>query len=104
MITSYFHGADDADDHYKAKKSGKGLILATTLLGSPVLGLLPAAICSAISPKRKNLQVPSSKLVTNDPYMRGYKNEAHYIKKRNTWPCYVAASLAWVCVVGFIVH
>jgi hypothetical protein len=104
MITSYFHGADDADDHYKAKKSGKGLILVTTLLGSPVLGLLPAAVCSAITPKRKNLEVPSSTLVTNDPYMRGYKNEAHYIKKHNTWPCFVAASIVWVCVVGFIVR
>jgi hypothetical protein len=104
MISAYFHGVEDADDHYKAKKSGKGLILATTLIGSPVLGLLPAAICSAITPKHKNLQIPSSVLVTNDPYMRGYKNEAHYIKTHNTWPSYVLASITWVCIVGFIVH
>jgi len=104
MIASYFHGVDDADDNYKAKKSGKGLILVTTLLGSPILGLLPAAVCSSTAPTRKNLDVPSSTLVTNDPYMRGYKSEAHFIKKHNTWPCYVLASIIWVCVVGFIVH
>ncbi len=104
MISAYFHGVDDADEHYKAKKSGKGLILATTLIGSPVLGLVPATICSAITPKHKNLQVPNSKLVTNDPYMRGYKNEAKYIKKHNTWPSYVLASVTWVCVVAFVVH
>jgi hypothetical protein len=36
--------------------------------------------------------------------MRGYKNEATYIKNHNTWPAYVLASISWVCVAAFIVH
>ena len=104
MVTSYFHGVDDADDCYQARKSGKGLILVSTLVGSPVVGLISTIACSSTSPKRKNLDIPNSTYVGNESYMAGYKSESHFIKKHHTWQCFVGASVIWVCVIGFLVH
>ena len=102
MVASYFQGVDDADSHYKAKKSGKGLVLATTLLGSPILGIIPTLTCSSVTPKKKNLEVPDTKLVNNEQYMHGYKDEARYIKKDNNMVSYVLGTVVWVCVAYFV--
>jgi hypothetical protein len=104
MVNAYFQGIDDADDHYTAKKSGKGLIIATTIIGTPLLGLIPAIACSAKTPGNKNLNIPKSSVVGNDAYIRGYRSEAHYIKKHNTWPCYVLAGILWAGVAGLILR
>jgi hypothetical protein len=103
MVDAYFQGVYDADSNYKAKKSGKGLILITTLIGGPVAGIIPTVACSATAPKN-NLNIPESKLVGDDSYMKGYKSEAHYIKKHNTWPCYVLASIVWIAAANIILR
>jgi len=104
MVRSYFLGMDDADYNYRAKKAATTTIFVTTLIGGPLVGLIPAVACSAKAPSNRNLDVPTSGLVTDDAYMRGYKCEASYIKKHSTWPRYVLASVIWVAVAGFILR
>lgn len=104
MVTDYFRGVDDADDNYKAKKSGKTAIMASTLLGGPIAGIIPTIVCSATVPNNKNLNVPHSANITNDAYMKGYRNEAHYIKRHNTWPRFILASVAWLAAINILIH
>lgn len=104
MIASYFKGVDDADSNYRVKKSSKAAILLTTLIGGPVAGIIPTIACSAVKPNNKSLNIPSSALVSDDAYMKGYKNEAHFIKKHNTWPCYVLASIVWLAAANMILR
>lgn len=104
MVNDYFRGVDDADDNYKAKKSGKGAIITSTLIGGPIVGIIPTIVCSAAVPNNKNLNVPHSANVTNSAYMRGFRNEAHYIKRHNTWPRFVLASVVWLAIINIIAH
>jgi hypothetical protein len=104
IVDSYFKGIDDADSNYKAKKSGKNAILLSTLIGGPLVGIIPTVAVSAVAPNNTNLNIPGSGLVTNDSYMRGYKKEAHYIKKHNTWPYFILASVVWVAAVNLVMH
>lgn len=103
MVNSYFRGVYDADSNYKAKKTGKGLIFVTTLITGPVGGLIPAIACSSMPPKN-NLNIPNSPWVSNESYMKGYKSEAHYIKKHNTWPCYIIASIIWIAAANLVLR
>ena len=48
----------DANKNYEAKHSGKGWTCATAILTSPLLALIPAAICAGIEPKESNLKYP----------------------------------------------
>lgn len=75
----------DARRSYKGKKSGAGWTIATTLVLSPLVGVIPAAICASSEPSEENLKAPDQELMKNNEYNIAYREEAHKIKKKKIW-------------------
>jgi len=81
----YFEGESDANKFYKGYKGAGSTVLATGLLLSPLVGLIPAAICASSAPQDENLGYPSSDLMKNSEYANGYRNRAKKIKQNKVW-------------------
>ena len=81
----YFDGESDANKFYKGYKGAGSTVLATGLLLSPLVGLIPAAICASSAPQDENLGYPSSDLMKNSEYANGYRNRAKKIKQNKVY-------------------
>lgn len=68
------------------------------MLTSPVIGLIPAAICASTEPQDKNLNA-SQELMKNEKYSQAYKEEAKRTKKRSVWTGYGAGSAGWLLLL-----
>ncbi|WP_276495953.1 hypothetical protein [Pontibacter litorisediminis] len=68
-------------DGYKA--AGTGTLVASLI--SPIIGLVPAAITSASSPKEKNWDAPSNQLLQDPDYKSGYQKSARKKKAGKVW-------------------
>jgi hypothetical protein len=86
----------DASTYYRGKNSGAGWTLATSLVTSPVLGLIPAFACGSSEPNEDNLNVPDEKLMKNADYKQAYVDQSHKIKKRKIWKNFAIGSGIWV--------
>lgn len=89
----------DAKSFYKGNNSGAVWTATTAILTSPLLGLIPAALCSSSEPGEDNLKFPDSDLMRNTQYNNAYKDEAHKIKKRKVWTSFGIGSGAWLLLV-----
>ena len=76
-------GRLDAKRFYRKNGGSVGCGIVTVL--SPLIGLIPTALCSSIEPKERNLGYPSAELWNNSDYQWGYKTQAHKIKKKKLW-------------------
>jgi len=103
LTDDYFSGSNAADSNYTAKRSGKRAVLITTLIGTPVLGVIPALICSVSPVKDKELHIADISLKHSTAYLKGYKHEAQCIKKRAIWGNYLIGSTVWVGVVQLLI-
>lgn len=101
MVESYFQGVQDANSNFNVKKGHRAGVLVVTAVCSPLLTAIPVAIASGIAPSSKNLHVNPSKL-NNASYMRGYKYQAHAIKKKELWGSFVGGGTPWCIVAGFL--
>lgn len=81
----YQEGQSDANRFYRGYKGAGNTVLATSLLLSPLVGLIPAAICASADPQDENLDYPSSDLMKNSEYANGYRNRAKKIKQKKVW-------------------
>jgi hypothetical protein len=88
--------AQDARFSYTGQNSGKGWTAAVTILLSPLIGLIPAAACSAQAPNDSNLNIQNSEMRNNSEYYNCYKEEAHKIKKKKVWTSYGVGSGIWL--------
>ncbi|HXP52813.1 MAG TPA: hypothetical protein VN922_22895 [Bacteroidia bacterium] len=102
IVNDYYRGTQDADGGYTAKKSGRRSIFFASLIGTPVLAIIPAIISASTIPKVRNLHIANDSLLHNAAYMRGYKDEAHDIKKKAVWGNYLAGSVIWIGVVNLL--
>ena len=102
IVNDYFRGTQDADGNYTAKKSGRRSIFFASLIGTPVLAIVPAIISSSTPPNVRNLHIANDSLLQNTAYMRGYRDEDHDIKKRAVWGNYLAGSVIWVGLVNLL--
>lgn len=89
-------GKEDAKTFYKGKKSGAGWTSAATIVFSPVLGVIPAAICASSEPDEENLNMPDAKLMKNNEYNNAYTQQAHKTKKKKIWKSFGISSGIWV--------
>jgi hypothetical protein len=89
----------DAKANYKGKNSGAGWTTAATVVFSPVLGVIPAAICSSNEPDDENLNIPDNELTKNSEYKKAYAEQAHKIKKKKVWTNFGIGSGAWVLLI-----
>jgi hypothetical protein len=98
----YMKGKEDALVNYKGKNSGDLPTLAITLLTSPLIGLIPAAIITSNEPSNENLNYPSSQLMKNNSYNKGYTEQATKIKKKKVWSAFGIGSAVWLFVALII--
>jgi hypothetical protein len=96
----YEQGVLDAQRLYPKKHTGAGGTFFTCFLLDPVLGLIPALICSSSPPKTENLGVTNADLLNDTEYMRGYTDEAHKLKKKKVWTGFTAGTGAYLVVVA----
>lgn len=89
----------DAKSYYKGNNSGAAWTAVTSVVTSPILGLIPAALCSSAEPEDNNLNYPNAELMKNTQYNNVYKEEAHKIKKRKVWKSFGIGSGAWLLLI-----
>lgn len=92
-------GKTDAKSFYRGKNSGSGWTAATTILTSPIIGVIPAALCASSDPDDDNLKYPNSILMKNADYNRGYIDEAHRIKNKKIWKAFGISSGVWLGLI-----
>jgi hypothetical protein len=81
-----FHvGQQDAQKYYKGYRPAANGTLATGILLSPLLGLIPVFVTIGEEPQDINLNYPDAKKFKNKDYNSGYKAEAFKIKKTKVW-------------------
>jgi len=91
-------GQKDSKQNYIGKKSGAGWTCAATICISPLIGLIPAAICASSEPLDENLNVTNTELMKDANYNRCYKEQAHKTKKRKIWTNYGIGSGVWLLI------
>ena len=77
-------GQADASVSYNGYKgAGTGTLVASLVM--PLIGLIPAIVCSSSEPKDFNLNYPSADLMKNANYYNGYIQKSLKIKKSKVW-------------------
>ncbi len=94
----------DAKLFYKGNNSGAIWTGAAAIVTSPVLALIPAAICSSAEPQDENLNSPNAELMKNAQYNTTYKSEAHKIKKGKIWKSFGIGSAVWLVLYLVAYH
>ena len=92
-------GRRDAEMNYTGKKSGAGWTAATTILFSPLIGLIPAAACASSAPNDENLNYRDYELMKDFEYNKAYAEQAHKIKKKKVWKNFGVGSGAWLILI-----
>jgi hypothetical protein len=92
-------GKQDSKVNYKGKNSGAGWTCATTILFSPLIGLIPAVACSSSEPNDSNLNYKDSKSMKNNTYNQCYTEQAHKTKKRKIWRNFGIGAGVWLIIV-----
>jgi len=89
-------GKEDAKANYRGAKSGAGWTAATTVLFSPIIGVIPAVACSSAAPSDENLNYRDRDLMKNSAYSKAYIDQAHKTKKKKIWTNFGIGSGAWI--------
>lgn len=92
-------GKEDAIKNYTGKNSGSGWTTATVILASPLIGLIPAAICASTPPSESNLNIKNTELMKNAEYENAYKEQAHKIKKKKVWTGFGVGAAVWGIII-----
>lgn len=97
---SCFKGSQDAEIYYQNKGAYRGGIWACTLLGSPLIGLIPtiAAVTSDLSLTQLNVQ--DERLANSPEYMQCYKETARSKRNKASWTAWGIST--GVSVVGIL--
>lgn len=89
----------DSRLHYTGQNSGAGWVTAATIVTSPLIGLIPAAIISNTEPADHNLNYRNYELMQNYEYASCYKEEAHKTKRRKVWRNYGIGAGVWLAII-----
>ena len=92
-------GTKDAATYYKGQNSGKVWTGVTSVLTSPLFGLIPAVACSSAEPDQDNLNFKDAELMKNTAYNVAYNEKAHKIKKNKIWKSYGIGSGIWLLLI-----
>ena len=84
-VDLYTQGQTAATKSYKGYKGAGNGTFFTSILVSPLIGLIPAIACSSTQPKEMNLNYPSKELMNNSDYYDGYTQKARKIKQNKVW-------------------
>lgn len=98
----YKQGVNDANIYYQNYKGAGTGTLVTSLLLGPVIGLIPAGICSGTKPSSSNLTFPDVQLTKNINYTNGYMNQAAKIKRKKVWMNFAIGSIISVTTIVIV--
>lgn len=93
-------GIEDAERFYNGRNCGAGGTAITTVLLSPIAGLIPAIACSSTPPKDLNMRMPKA-YADNQIYSSAYKDQSRRIKKRRVWTAF-GVSVAFNAALFFL--
>jgi hypothetical protein len=94
-------GEEDSRLNYKGENSGAGWVCTTTILLSPLIGVIPALFCSNFEPEEKNLNYKNPTLMKNYHYNKCYIAQAHKTKLRKIWTYFGIGSGIWLIIFVF---
>lgn len=87
---------DDVLKHYRGYRSSQSGTFWTTVLFSPVIGLIPAIATTRKKPSaKKYLQYPNDEYFNNLEYKEAYINKAYKRKKKKVWGMFGLGSAIW---------
>lgn len=89
----------DAKTHYRAYREASSLTFATSLLTTPLGGLVAAVGCSSAAPRDGNLDYPDADLFAVEEYKEAYRNAAWQQKKLAVWFGFLGGSAIWGGIV-----
>lgn len=92
-------GQRDATLHYTGKRSGAAWVVTTTVLFTPLVGIIPALVCQSTKPSYRNLDFPDSARMEDDNYNIAYTRKAHQAKKKKIWKSFGISSGAWLVLI-----
>lgn len=92
-------GKRDSEMNYTGKKSGAGWTAATTILFSPLIGVIPAAVCASSEPSDQNLNYRDNELMKDSEYNKAYVEQAHKTKKKKVWTSFGVSSGGWLLLI-----
>lgn len=95
-------GKKDSEMNYKGKNSGAGWTAATTVLLSPIFGVIPAAACASSEPSDQNLNYRDNELMKDYEYNKAYVEQAHKTKKKKVWTSFGVSSGAWLLLLQLL--
>ncbi len=99
----YLMGYNDAIKNYKGYKSAATLTFLASLY-SPIIGLVPAIVCSAKPPEYQTLSLSSFASLNNVDYRNGYIHKAKRIKQQKVWKNWLIPTSIWAtAITGFFV-
>jgi len=81
----FTQGKFDANRYYNGYKGAGTTTLLTSLIFSPLIGLIPAIATSSSKPSDMNLNYPNANLMKNTDYYSGYTQKAKKIKQGKVW-------------------
>lgn len=87
-------GEIDARTFYKGRHCGSGWTAALTILGSPIIGLIPAMVNSSTTIKEENLNIQDYDLAADPNYYNCYYKEAKKRKIRKNWIAYGVSTVS----------
>ena len=94
-------GKHDAKMSYYGRNSGAGWTAVATIIGSPVVGLIPAVTCASSTPRERNLNFENTKLKNDPIYYNAYVKQARKTKAVSVLAGYVIGTAAWfILVIG----
>jgi hypothetical protein len=92
-------GMEDARINYIGRGSGAGFTAVTSLVLSPVIGLIPAVACASSTPRERNLNIENRELKNDPDYRTGYVKQARKTKATNVLIGYAVGSAAWFILI-----
>lgn len=96
----FLQGRSDAKLYYTGYKGAGTGTLLTSMLLSPLVGLIPAIACSSTPPKGENLTFPRAELARNPDYVSGYTFEAKKKKSNKVWSNWGIGTIVVMIVVA----
>lgn len=95
---------NDAAENYHGEGSLRGATWATTIVLSPILGIIPAAVGASGEPSYTEMNCPKPELYQdNMAYRHCYDKEAKKIKKRKSWESFGMATLTYIGMYALVV-
>ena len=90
----------DASENYTSAGSAIGTGIVTLI--NPLVGLIPASICSTTSPQVENLNYPNEKLMKNESYAKSYRHKAREMKSTAVWTTFIVFTVVDIMIYGVL--